>query len=113
MGHRPWVIDKKVFRCEEEKGFQMNRQPSCCDFCGFPQVSKEYPTGRESIKWYACRVCADLIDRADWDRLVERAVAAYFALRAIPENEETALRKQAQTLVERFRAVRLTALVGS
>lgn len=88
----------------------MNRQPSCCDFCGITEVSHEYPTDREDVKWYACRDCAQLIALEDWDRLVERSVAAYFTLRPFTEDEKTALREQVHNFVERFRAVRLVAV---
>jgi hypothetical protein len=39
----------------------MQRQPSCCDFCGFPEVSQEYPTDTDGISWYACLECARLV----------------------------------------------------
>ena len=85
----------------------MQRQPSYCDFCGFPVVSKEYPTDRRGINWYACADCARIIDVEDWNGLVERGVAAYAQMRSIPDDEKPLLRKRAERLVENFRIVRL------
>ncbi len=68
---------------------------------------EEYPTDREGTDWYACRECAQLIDRADWDRLIQRSLAAYAEIRSIPDGEEAILRRQVENLVRTFRAVRL------
>lgn len=88
----------------------MHRPPSCCDFCGFPQVVEEYPTDREGTDWYGCLKCAELIGRADWDRLIQRGLAAYAQIRTIPDGEEAILRQQVENLVRTFRAVRLVAV---
>ncbi len=85
----------------------MQRQPSCCDFCGFLHVSQEYPTDTEGISWYACRECARLINAENWDFLIERGVAACAQIRPILHDEELVLRKQIEQLVENFRIVRL------
>jgi hypothetical protein len=45
----------------------MQHQPLFCDFCGFLQVSQEYPIDRTGISWYACPTCATLIDTERWD----------------------------------------------
>jgi len=85
----------------------MQRQPSCCDFCGFPEVSQEYPTDTEGISWYACKECAKLVDTEDWSRLIARGVVACAQIHPIPEDEKQVLRKQMEQLVENFRVVRL------
>jgi hypothetical protein len=88
----------------------MQRQPSCCDFCGFLQVSQEYATDRAGISWYACPGCTRLIDTESWDSLIERCVAACAQILSIEEDEELVLRKQMEQLVENFRIVRLAAV---
>ena len=88
----------------------MQRQPSCCDFCGFLQVSQEYATDRAGISWYACPACARLIATESWDSLVERGVASSAQIRSIQDDEGPVLRKQMEQLVENFRLVRLAAV---
>lgn len=85
----------------------MQRQPSCCDFCGFPKLSQHYPTETEGISWHACPECARLIDTEDWNRLIERGLAGRAQIRPILDNEELVVRAQMQQLVENFRKVRL------
>jgi hypothetical protein len=88
----------------------MQRQPSCCDFCGVPGVSQVYPTNTEGIHWYACLECARLVDTESWDRLIQRSVVAYAQMRQIPEDEMRLLRTQMEQLVENFRVVRLATV---
>jgi len=88
----------------------MQRQPSCCDFCGFPEVSQEYPTDTDGISWYACLECARLVDAESWDLLIERAVLACAKLHPIAADEMRVLRRQLEQLVENFRVVRLAAV---
>jgi hypothetical protein len=88
----------------------MQRQPSCCDFCGLPEVSQEYPTDTEGISWYACVECASLVDSEGWDLLIERGVAASAQLHRFPADEMRVLRRQLEQLVENFRVVRLAAV---
>jgi hypothetical protein len=88
----------------------MQRQPSCCDFCGFLQVSQEYPTDRAGISWYVCPACARLIDTESWGSLIERGVAAYAQIRSVEDDEGPVLRKQMEQLVGNFRIVRLAAV---
>ena len=85
----------------------MQRQPSCCDFCGFLQVSHEYSTNCVGITWYACLECTRLIETEDWSRLIERGVAGCAQLRPMFGDEELVIQKQMEQLVENFRAVRL------
>ena len=84
----------------------MQRQPSCCDFCGFLQVSQEHPTDDEGISGYACLECARLVETENWSSLIERAVAACAQMRSIPEDERRVLRRQMEQLVKNFRVVR-------
>jgi len=86
---------------------QMQRQPSCCDFCGLPEISQKYPTDTEGISWYACLECARLVDTEGWDRLIQRGVVACAQIRPISEDEMRVLRRQMEQLVENFRVVRL------
>lgn len=85
----------------------MQRQPSCCDFCGLLRVSHEYPIDSEGINWCACLECARLIDAESWDLLMERGVAACAQTRVLREDEELAFRKQMEELVNSFRVIRL------
>jgi hypothetical protein len=85
----------------------MQRRPSCCDFCGFAQVSKEYATDREGFSWFGCIECMRLIDDEDWDGLIERGLAAYAQIRPMPDGQESMLRRRVETLVQNFRSVRL------
>ena len=104
------VSEEKGLCACGERGEQMRRPPSCCDFCGFPQVVAEYPTDREGSNWYGCLECAEFIDRADWDRLIQRGLAAYAQIRAIPDDEEAILRQQVENRVRTFRSVRLVTV---
>lgn len=88
----------------------MQRQPFCCDFCGFRGVSQVYPTDAEGIKWYACLECARLVDAESWDRLIQGSVVACAQIRQIPEDEMCVLRRQMEQLVENFRVVRLSTV---
>jgi hypothetical protein len=64
----------------------------------------------EVIQWYACPECAELIDAEDWDRLVERSLAAYAQIRPMPDGDEPILRSQVEHLVQVFRTLRLVAV---
>jgi hypothetical protein len=88
----------------------MQRQPSCCDFCGFPEISQNYPTDTEGFNWYACLECARLVDTESWDSLIERGVVACAEIRPISEDEMRVLRRQMEQLVENFRVVRLATV---
>ncbi len=88
---------------------KMQRQPSCCDFCGFRGISQVYPTGAERINWYACLECARLVDTESWDHLIQRSVVACAQMRQIPEDKIRLLRRQMEQLVKNFRVVRLAA----
>jgi hypothetical protein len=88
----------------------MQRQPSCCDFCGFRELSQEYPTDTEGISWFACLECARLVDSESWDHLIERGVMACAQIHPIPEDETRVLRRQMEQLVENFRVVRLATV---
>ena len=88
----------------------MQRQPSCCDFCGFPEVSQEYPTDTEGVSWFSCLECARLVDTESWDLLIERGVMACAELRAIAADEMRVLRSQMEQLVKNFRVVRLATV---
>ncbi len=82
----------------------MDRPSSNCDFCGAPQVSNTYPSGRDGIDWYACPDCAALIEKEDWKQVVRRGIGAHAKTRLVPNGEEWVLRKQAEALVSAFRA---------
>lgn len=84
----------------------MRRQPSCCDFCGSPQVAQEYPTDSEGISWYACSECARLIDAESWDLLIERGLAECAQIRPLQDDEDLVLRGQMEQLVKNFRVIR-------
>lgn len=88
----------------------MQRRPSCCDFCGDAQTLQEYPTDHGVRSWYACTDCARIIEAEDWQQLIERNLAAYAQIRAIPDADEPILRKHVEDLVEAFRAIRLVAV---
>jgi len=88
----------------------MQRQPSCCDFCGFPNISQKYPTDTEGISWYACLECARLVDIESWERLIQRSTVACAQIRPISEDEMCVLRRQMEQLVENFRVVRLATV---
>jgi hypothetical protein len=88
----------------------MQRQPSCCDFCGFPEISQKHPTDTEGINWYACLECARLVDTESWDRLIQRGVVECAQIRPITEDEMRVLRRQMEQLVENFRVVRLATV---
>ena len=88
----------------------MQRQPSCCDFCGFPEVSQEYLTDTDGIRWYACLECARLVDTDSWDRLIERGAVACAQLHPIAADEMRVLQRQLEQLVENFRVVRLATV---
>jgi len=81
----------------------MKRGSSPCDFCGSVQGLQSYPTDVPGADWYACANCVALIRTEDWDNLIERSVAAYAALRSIPEEEQNALRQQVENRVKAFR----------
>ena len=87
----------------------MQRQASCCDFCGSLETLREYLVGDETIKWFACPECAALIETEDWGQLIERSLAAYAEARWIPEGEEPILRKQVENLVRTFRVFHLVS----
>lgn len=93
----------------EERGDPMQRQPSCCDFCGSLETLLEYLVGDEPIKWFVCSECARFIEIKDWDRLIERSLGACAEVRWIPEGEEPIVRKQVEDLVSAFRAFHLVA----
>jgi hypothetical protein len=82
----------------------MQRQASCCDFCGSLETLREYLVKDKTITWFACTECARLIEIDDWDQLIERSLANP-SVRWIPEGEEPILRKQAENLVRAFRLV--------
>jgi hypothetical protein len=71
---------------------------------------QEYPTDQGVRSWYACGDCARIIEAEDWAQLIERSLAAYAQIRAIPDADEPILRKQVEDLVENFRTVRLVAV---
>jgi len=85
----------------------MQRQPSCCDFCGFPEISQEYLTDTKGVSWYACLECARLVDTESWGSLIERDVVSCAQIRPISQDEIRVLRRQMEQLVENFRVVRL------
>lgn len=85
----------------------MKRGPSPCDFCGSVQGLQCYPTDIPGADWYACANCVALIRIEDWDSLVDRSIAAYMALRLIPENERNELRQQVENRVKAFRTFHL------
>jgi len=76
---------------------------SPCDFCGSVQGLQCYPTDVPGADWFVCANCIALIRIEDWDTLIDRSVAAYTALRLIPENELNALRQQVESRVKSFR----------
>ena len=84
----------------------MNRQPLFCDFCAFPGISKAYPTDEPVIHWYACPACDELIENEDWDRLVDRCLAAYGQTR-LSDDERGVVLGQVEALVRAFRSCRL------
>jgi hypothetical protein len=85
----------------------MNRRPSFCDFCGVPEVSKAYSTDEAGIHWYACPGCVELIENEDWDRLVDRCLAAYGQTRFLLDHEKTVILGQVEARVRAFRSCRL------
>jgi hypothetical protein len=93
-----------------ERGWHMERPLSCCDFCGDCQCLREYPTDHSAVNWYACGNCARLVDAENWERLIERSLAAYGRIRAIPDGEEPILRQHVEQLVQAFRSFRLVAV---
>jgi hypothetical protein len=74
------------------------------------QCLREYSTDRAAINWYTCANCARLIDAEQWAQLIERSLAAYVQLRAVPDGEESVLRKHVEHLVEAFRKYRLVSV---
>lgn len=84
----------------------MDRPPSCCDFCGDSPAFQEYETDHRDFNWYACGECARIIDAEAWEQLIERSLAAHAQIRPTPDGDEPILRKQAEHLVEAFRAFR-------
>jgi len=91
-------------------GGKMQRQPSCCDFCGNAQTLREYPTQRGGVTWYACPDCDRIIKAEDWNRLIERSFAAYARIRPVPDSEEPILRRHVARLVEDFRSLQLVSV---
>jgi hypothetical protein len=85
----------------------MDRPPSCCDFCGDSPAFQEYGTDRGKVNWYACADCIRIIDAEAWEQLIERSLAAHAQIRPTPDTDEPILRRQAERLVEAFRAIRL------
>lgn len=81
----------------------MRRGRSPCDFCGSVQGLHRYPTDAIGVDWYACEDCSALIQNEDWKKLIDRSIAAYRALRFIPEGEQNALRQQVENQVKAFR----------
>lgn len=81
----------------------MRRGLSLCDFCGSVQGLHCHPADAPGIDWHACADCVALVRREDWGSLVERSVAAYEALRLIPEDEKNALRQHLENQVKAFR----------
>lgn len=67
---------------------------------------RENLVGDETIKWYACADCAELIDTDNWELLIEHSLHAYTDMRWIPKAEEAVVQKQVQNLVLAFRAFR-------
>ncbi len=88
----------------------MQRPSSCCDFCGVSQTLREYPADHVGINWYACLGCAGIIEAEEWDRLIERSLAAYARIRPLPDCEEPIRRQQVENLVEAFRSFRSVAV---
>ena len=86
-----------------ERGANMKRGPSPCDFCGSVQGLQCYPTDVPGADWYACANCVALIRIEDWDNLIDRSIAAYMALRFTSEGEQNALRQQVENRVKAFR----------
>lgn len=82
----------------------MERTPSCCDFCGNTENLQEYLVGDETITWYVCAECAELIDTDNWELLIERSLNGYTDVRWTPEGEEEVVRKQVENLILAFRA---------
>jgi hypothetical protein len=80
------------------------------DFCGNTEKLQEYLVVDETIQWYACADCAELIDTDNWELLIERNLAAYAQIRPIPDGEEPILREQVEHLVEAFRTFRLVTV---
>ncbi len=76
----------------------MQRQASCCDFCGFPEIAQQYPTDTEGISWFACLGRARLIDHESWNLLMERGAMAWAKLRPLSD-EMYVLRGQVEQLV--------------
>jgi len=85
----------------------MDRQPLFCDFCAFSEISKAYPTDEPGIHWYACPACVELIENEDWDRLVDRCLAAYGQTRFLSDDEKRVVLAQVEALVRAFRSFRL------
>ena len=81
----------------------MTRGFSICDFCGSVQGLRCYPTGVSGVDWYACEDCSALIQNEDWNKLIDRSIGAYMALRFIPEGEHNALRQQVGNQIKAFR----------
>jgi hypothetical protein len=59
------------------------------------------------VNWYACGHSATLIDAQNWQQLIERSLAAYVQLRAVPDGEEAVLRNHVEQLVNAFRSFRV------
>ena len=85
----------------------MNRRPLFCDLCAFPEVSKQYPTDKADIYWYACSGCVELIENEDWDRLVGRCMATYGQTRFLSDEEKGVVLTQVKARVRAFRSCRL------
>jgi hypothetical protein len=65
-----------------------------CDFCGSVQRLRHYPADARGVVWHSCEICATFIRNEDWDKLIERIIAAYAALQYISESEQGAFRHE-------------------
>jgi hypothetical protein len=72
----------------------MRPKTTACNFCGSLQGLRSYPKDAHGLEWHACGVCVRLIRMEDWNKLIERIVAAFKTLQHIPECEQTEFRHE-------------------
>lgn len=102
LSHRQTVRSESVCMPNGERGANMRRGLSPCDFCGSVQGLHCYPTDVPGVDCYACADCVALIRNEDWDNLIDRIIAAYAALQLIPEDEQNAFRQELENQLKAF-----------
>ncbi len=86
-------------------GGPMNRDPSCCDFCG--SLGPLIPYDEPGFCWYACPECTQIIEEKGWGQLEDRCLAAYGGIRIFSDDDKSVISDEVAALIQAFRGPRL------